>query len=252
MRIVSIAKSNTEILEALGCGGEIIAATSYDKACAKLNRGFEVIGTYTDIDIGRIISLSPDIVFSSTFLQARYADELRENGVHVVHFDPLSVDDIMGNILHAGEAVGKEKGAKGCVFAMKKEIESIRKTAVAAGRQRLYAEEWPRPPMASGNWVVEMIEIAGARGILKPGEHSRKVSLEEVADFAPDKIMLNWCGIGKKADMDLLLKRSGWDRVSAVKQKKIFAVDDSFFNTPSQNVVKGIGELSRILNSENN
>ncbi len=244
MRIASLAKSNTEILCALGCAGQIIAATSFDKKTAPKA---QIIGSYTDIDIQKVAGLKPDIAFTSTFLQEKYSEQLEESGIEVVHLDPHSVDDIMKDIACAGKACGRGKKALNIVSGMKNEIGAIKKSVRGKTKTKVYVEEWPRPPMAAGNWVVQMIEMAGGTGILFQGERSREVSLHEVKEFEPQQVILNWCGIGKKADVDLVKKREGWDSIAAIREGRITAIDDSYFNTPSQNVVEGIKILRKVL-----
>ena len=46
--------------------------------------------------------------------------------------------------------------------------------------------------------------LAGGEGLLKQGERSREVSLDEVRAFSPEMVVLNWCGIGEKADTSLV------------------------------------------------
>ncbi len=243
MRIASLAKSNTEILHALGCTGEIVASTSYD---AKIAPGSQAVGSYVDIDIPKVIALRPDIAFTSTFLQEKYAEQLRAGGIEVVHFGPLSVDEIMDSIIDAGIAVNKADEGQKIVAEMKSEIAKISEHA-SGTFPNIYFEEWQRPPMASGNWVVQMIELAGAKGVLRQGERSREISLEELLELNPEKIVLSWCGVGLNADPKMVKNRNGWNALGAVAQNKIFVVDDSYFNTPSQNVAKGIGEIAKIL-----
>ncbi len=104
--------------------------------------------------------------------------------------------------------------------------------------------------MASGNWVVQMLKYAGGIGILKQGERSKEVTLPEIEDFDPEKIVLSWCGLGEKAEKGKIKERKGWENLKAVKENKIFVLDDSFFNTPSQNVVYGIKKFAEILHPE--
>ena len=118
--MASLAKSNTEILNALGCTQEIVAATSYD-AGKYDNVNFEVVGSYIDIDVPKVAALKPDVAFTSTSLQAKYAKPLQDFGIEVVHLDPLSVEDIMHDILVIGKVVSKEDEAKEIVLGMKKE-----------------------------------------------------------------------------------------------------------------------------------
>lgn len=246
MRIASTAKSNTEILSAIGVGPHIIAATEHDAGLLHFGR-FEAIGNYIDIDVRRIAELHPDMVFTSTALQEKYAHSLENMGIAVVHFDPVSVDGIMDNILQAGNALGVQAEARVVVSEMKAGIKSVAVRVSGLAPVKLYCEEWPRPPMASGNWVVQMIEIAGGKGILTQGERSREVNLEEVEAFSPEKIALNWCGIGLRADTSLLTGRKGWEKIHAVSKGRISVLDDSHLNTPSHNVVKGIRELAEIM-----
>ncbi|HLC79090.1 MAG TPA: ABC transporter substrate-binding protein [archaeon] len=244
MRICSIAKSNTEILHFLGQDEKIVGATSYD---TKMLPGVAVVGSYTDIDVEMAVSLQPDIVFSSTFLQQKYVEQFEEQGIEVVHFDPICVDDIIQNILSCGRVIGEWDKASKLAQTMQNEIAAIQKSVQDLPKVKVYVEEWPRPPMAAGNWVVQMIELAGGIGILTQGERSREVTLTEVEKFNPEKIILNWCGIGKNADISLLKKRDGWSIIAAIAQDKIFAIDDSYFNTPSQNIVPGIELIAKIL-----
>lgn len=102
----------------------------------------------------------------------------------------------------------------------------------------------PRVPFASGNWVPELAKIAGGTQFPVPaGELSRAVTLEEVAQYDPDLIVISWCGAGSLGDRDLLLQRPGWDRLRAVQSGHVRVIDDSLLNRPGPRLVAGAQRL---------
>jgi iron complex transport system substrate-binding protein len=112
------------------------------------------------------------------------------------------------------------------------------------GRPRVYVEEWHQPPMASGNWVPEIVRAAGGEPFpILPGALSREVTLDEVARFGPALIVISWCGAGSLADKNLLLQRGGWDALSAVQQGSVRVIDDSLLNRPGPRLVEGAQRL---------
>lgn len=94
--------------------------------------------------------------------------------------------------------------------------------------------------MVSGNWVPEIIRIAGGQSFpIKDGELSHEVTLDQVAAFNPDLIVISWCGAGNLADKEILLKREGWGNLRAVQSGHVRVIDDSLLNRPGPRLVEG-------------
>jgi iron complex transport system substrate-binding protein len=108
----------------------------------------------------------------------------------------------------------------------------------------VYVEEWHDPPYASGNWVPELVTMAGGRTFpLAAGQLSKAVTLQEVAAFDPDLIVISWCGAGKLADKALLTNRPGWGELRAVRAGHVRVIDDSLLNRPGPRLVEGAQQL---------
>ena len=102
-----------------------------------------------------------------------------------------------------------------------------------------------------------MIETAGGiNTISKTGEHSRRLSMQEIIETDPDLIIIMPCGFDTVRTVSeynrILKKNQEWNELQAVKDKNVFAVDaNSFFSKPSIRTVTGIEILAKIIQPEN-
>jgi len=126
---------------------------------------------------------------------------------------------------------------------------------VAPIRPTVVCIEWFEPLMVAGNWVPELVEIAGGRDVLgKPGEHSPWIEWETIRRADPDVIILMPCGFDLArtlAESRCLQSRPGWSDLRAVRSGRVFAVDgNSHFNRPGPRLVESAEILEEILWAE--
>jgi len=245
MRIISLAPSVTEILFALGLDDEIVGVTKYCDfpAAAELK---PKIGGWMDIDFERVIAAKPDIVFTSTIVQQKVLEQGKALGLNMVHTDPRMLQQIFESIIFVGSLVGRKKEAQALVENMQSDLEEIKVEARNKPKVKVYVEEWPMT--VSCNWVPDLIEIAGGISLGKSGELSRKITTEDVKKFDPEVIVISWCGFGQRVLTEKITERQGWNELTALKNNKIFVVDDSLFNRPGPRIVEGARLLSQVLN----
>lgn len=246
--MVSLAPSATEIVYALECGDRLVARTAF---CDYPQRAqmLPSVGGWTTANVDAVVAFQPDLVLTSTFLQDRIAAALRTRSVTICHMDPRTLPEVLESFTTVASILGvPERGKELCV-RVASTLASHRPPSDSS-HPRVYAEEWPDPPMTSGNWVPGLIALAGGQSFLPSGERSRTVSLEEVQAFDPDMILLNYCGMGKipaASQMSRLLSRSGWDTLRALRTRRVFVLPDSLLNRPGPRLVEGIRELARVL-----
>lgn len=246
MRIISLSPSATEILFAIGMGEYIIANTVYCDypAAAKL---IPKVGSFIRIDIEKIKSMKPDTIFTSSIVQDKIFQELKTAGLPVCHTDPRSLNGIYESILQTGKAVGKVSLAHDITRSMKYEEKKLRSVR-HSHRPKVYIEEWFKPPMISGNWVPDIVELAGGTyGIVKSGELSREVTLVEVMQYDPDIILSSYCGFGKNSNPNHLLNRPGWNNLRAVKEHRLFNLDESILNRPGPRILQSVSNVQKVL-----
>jgi len=112
--------------------------------------------------------------------------------------------------------------------------------------------EWLEPMMVSGNWVPELVSIAGGTPILaENGKHSPYVKWEDIQQQDPDVIVVMPCGFSIERtmkEMNLLLQLPGFAEMKAVKNDRFYIADgNQYFNRPGPRIVDSIEILAEII-----
>jgi len=246
MRIASLAPSVTEILYELGAENEIVCSTvfcDYPEEAKQLPK----IGSWINIDIEKLKSLKPDIVFTSSAVQGNLTTKLKNFGMPVVNINPTKLSEVVESYNQIGVLVGREMQADEIVKNLYKKIMSHTLQSQEEG-PRVYCEEWADPPMASGNWVPDVVALAGGQGgVVKAGELSREFRLEDLQSFNPEIIILHICGMGDRVKAEVVMQRPGWEAISAIQSGEVYVIDDSLLNRPTSRLFLGLEKLRGII-----
>ena len=288
MRIVSFLPSATELVFELGAQDDLVGVThecSYPEQ-AKLKQ--QVISsvfdpnTLTSLEIDQKITqlvstgqsifklneealrnLKPDIIIgqgtcavcSAYTNEIIRALEILENKPMVEIMDPHNIDDILSSITTIARRLDREKQGIEITKALQKRIHDVKNTNYST-RPKTLCIEWVEPFFTAGHWIPQMIEIAGGTNLLsKSGEHSRKMTIDEVVSADPDIIIMMPCGFDvnrtRSECADSLTKNPKWINLRAFKAGNIYAVDaNAYFSKPSIRTVTGIEILAKILHPE--
>ena len=73
------------------------------------------------------------------------------------------------------------------------------------------------------------------------------VSDEDVAEAAPEIIVLAWAATGKKADPERAYAVKAWNKIPAIAEQQVHVVRDELLNTPGPPLLQGARELARIF-----
>ena len=93
--------------------------------------------------------------------------------------------------------------------------------------------------------MAELIEAAGGTFFGLPGKH---VTEEEVAAANPDVIVAAWCGAGNRVPLEKLAARRGWSQTNAVRNGRVYCINDEFLNTPASTLIDGLKALAASIN----
>ena len=244
MRIASLSPAVTEILFALGKGGSLVCLDQYSDYPESVKELPHLKG-HQKVDIEEVQSFKPDLVFTSTLIQTKLAEELRKAELAVIRQDPRTLAGVEQSFGEIGTLLSCEDRARALSLVFRQGMNEVKKRAQALPRHpHVYIEEWHNPPMVSGNWVPEVLRIAGGVPLpLPPKNPSREVSLEEIRAFDPELIVLSICGAGSLARKELLTQREGWKELRAVREGRVRVIDDSLLNRPGPRLVEGARRL---------
>ncbi|NEP05011.1 MAG: cobalamin-binding protein [Okeania sp. SIO2G4] len=115
--------------------------------------------------------------------------------------------------------------------------------------------EWSNPLMAAGNWIPELVKLAGGNSLFGVvGKHSPWLKWEELLIANPDIIIFMPCGFDlerTRQDTMELINRPEWQDLPVVKSGKVYITDgNSYFNRPGPRLVDSLEILAEILHPE--
>jgi len=115
--------------------------------------------------------------------------------------------------------------------------------------------EWSEPLMAAGNWVPELVNLAGGEALFGfEGQHSRWLQWETLLDANPEVIIFMPCGFDlekTRRDALELAQNQNWKNLQAVKNGKVYLTDgNAYFNRPGPRLVDSLEILAEILHPD--
>lgn len=250
-RYISLAPSTTEILFALGLDEEIVGVSSYcnypQRAKSKENTG-----GFSHPNFEKILSLKPDYVFCTGLEQASVIVELKHLNLKVYVSDPKNMEELLNSIRDIGKITSREKIAESLIKNMRQEIEEIAskvKLIPEEKRSKVFIEIWhdPLTTAGKGSFIDELIMLAGGINIAYDTKRAFSIfSPEEVIRRDPDYIILTY--MDKENPSKLLGERFGWNRISAVKNNRLYNdINPDLLLRPGPRVVQGLKEIYKRL-----
>nr|AAK66784.1 periplasmic solute-binding protein [uncultured crenarchaeote 4B7] len=230
-----------------------------DKICELSERGEEIYKLITE----NVSNAKPDLIISQEICevcsaytnQVKNAIDILEEKPEIYSMSPHDIQGILKCVKDIAEKIDEVKRGEEIVNSLNTRINKIKKVPIS-NRPKVLGIEWIKPFFAAGHWVPEMIENSGGINMItKNGEHSRKMDITEIENADPDVLILMPCGFDVQRTVSeyekYLRNDSRWNKLRAVRERKVFAVDaNSFFSKPSIRVVTGIEILAKILHSE--
>ena len=288
MRIVSLLPSGTEVVAALGLAGKMVARShecDFPKEivhlppCTIPARGTSGLFHPPDsppvsheqralsvfqVDWALLKAMRPTHVVTQTLCShcAVSTDDVRhfmheelQAGVELISFEALTLDGVVDENSASGHTLGEPEAARALSSGMRQRFAEARARCAAIpleSRPRVACLDWLDPLMLAGNWMPELIRLAG--GVPSgggDGVHSGWTQWEELAALDPDVIVAMPCGFPLSHTRDAVHRiaaRAEWQALRAVRTGQVFLTDGSeFFNRPGPRLVDSLEILEEIL-----
>jgi iron complex transport system substrate-binding protein len=286
LRIVSLIPAATEIVAALGLAGSIVGRSHecdtppeviraeictepkigvhgssreiHDQITTLLQNALSVYRVHADV----IERLAPHVIItqsqcdvcavSEKDLHAALAARLGE-GVQIVALAPARLADVWHDVERVGAALGCAERADFVVKRLTGRVNAIAAGAVRqASRPRVVCIEWIEPLMAAGNWVPELVELAGGENVLgEAGAHSPWTTWDAIVAADPDAIVIMPCGFDLERtarEAATLRALPGYADLRAVRQGRVAVCNGhDYFNRPGPRLVESLEILAEII-----
>ncbi|UNK17579.1 ABC transporter substrate-binding protein [Paenibacillus sp. N3/727] len=254
-KIISISPAETESLFALGLDEQIIGVSDYDDYPEAATTKPKMGGLYNPNEEA-IIAAQPDLVVTGISMSAEAAQHLRDLGITIFKTDPKTVNDVIANIELFGQISDHQEEAKTVIDKMKQEQNEVTeavKSLTPEQKKKVYIEFSPGWTVGSGEFMDELITLAGGVNVAADTAGWYEISEEKIIKDNPDVILFSKNVIDDKTQktLDQMIKaRSGWDQITAVKNDAVYGLDDNLVSRPGPRVTEGLKEIAKAIYPE--
>jgi iron complex transport system substrate-binding protein len=181
-------------------------------------------------------------------------DQLTGSHPKVISLQPNLLADVWDDIARVAAVL--EVPAEAVLKSLQLRVDACReKASMAAKKPTVACIEWIEPLMAAGNWVPELVALAGGENLFGVvGEHSPWLKAEALFAADPEIIIFMPCGFDierTRSEAFTKINSKEWQSLQAVQHKKVFVVDgNQYFNRPGPRLVDSLEILAEIFHPE--
>ncbi|WP_461449144.1 cobalamin-binding protein [Mucilaginibacter sp.] len=285
-RIISLLPSATEIVCALGLEQNLVGrshecdfpeSVKNLPVCSEANFSYGLSSADVDVKVKEILAdalsvytvkrevvkeLAPDVVITQDqcdvcAVSLKEVEEALENyldkSARIISLQPNKLDDVFTDIQTVADALDVFQTGAALIEDLQERVDIIRhKLKYVESRPTVTCIEWLEPLMVSGNWIPELVSIAGGKSILaEAGKHSPFVQWDDIRLADPDIMVVMPCGFSIERtmkEMNILLELPGFAELSAVKNNRLYITDgNQYFNRPGPRIVDSVEIIAEII-----
>jgi len=253
-RVVSLAPSNTEILFAIGAGGQTVGRDEFSDYPQEARSLPSVGGSMGQYSTEAIVALKPDLVLAAEINTPELVKQLEDLGLNVYYLkNPTTLEGMYVNLEVVGTLTGRDVTA--LVDSLKARVKAVDdKILPLSSRPSVFYEIDATDPAkpytyGPGSFGNLLIERAGGFNIgSRLTDPYPQISLEQIVVANPSFILLGDSMWGMTAEA--VGARPGWETIAAVQSKQIFPIDDNLISRPGPRLVDGLEQLAKIFHPD--
>ncbi len=166
-RVVTLAPHLTEIVYAVGGGGQLVGTIDASDHPAPA-RALPRIGDHARFDVERLLLLKPDLVLA--WLSGNPDREVRAleaAGLRVVRFESQRLGEVAASIERVARLLGRDAEGAQAARRLRGELESLRQRHAGAAPLRVFYQVWPQPLLTlNGRHLVsDVLALCGGRNV---------------------------------------------------------------------------------------
>ncbi len=203
-------------------------------------------------------------------VQQAVADQVDSNP-KIISLQPNRLADLWADIAQVAAALSAEQAGETLIARLQSRVETCKTQAknqlkpqpFGTPEQRFPKRptvaciEWIEPLMAAGNWVPELVDLAGGDNLFgEAGKHSPWMDWQAIVDADPDIIVTMPCGFDldkTAAEMTALTAKPEWNQLKAVQSQRVYLTDgNQYFNRPGPRLVDSLEIMLEIFYGEAN
>ncbi|MGK7951043.1 MAG: cobalamin-binding protein [Xenococcaceae cyanobacterium] len=181
--------------------------------------------------------------------------QLTKSNPQLISLRPSKLTDVWADIEKVAQTLGVD--SQRLLGSLRDRQETCRRQIQSVPKKipTVVAIEWTKPIMIAGNWIPELIELAGAKPLFSvSGQNSPYLKWEEILKADPDYLIIMPCGFNlerTKQESQFLIENPYWSNLKSVRSNQVFITDgNAYFNRPSQRLIDSLEILAEIIHPE--
>ena len=288
-RIVSLLASATEIVCALGQADQLVGishecdfpSTVLDREqCTEAKFMVDGLGCEIDERIKSIVrdglsvyrvfpekldELKPDVIITQSQCEVcavslkdveEAVEQMASSAPRVVSLEPHHLADVWDNIQNVADSLGLSEQGEELLHRLRERVGAIARDSVAlSDKPTVACIEWVEPLMTAGNWMPELVTMAGGINRFgEAGQHSQWMTWENLVAEDPDVVLVFPCGWSMertREEMKILASKGDWFDLDAVKKNQVYLIDGNHYcNRPGPRLVETLEILAEIFHPQ--
>jgi iron complex transport system substrate-binding protein len=170
----------------------------------------------------------------------------------VVALSPSSLEEVFEDLERVASSLGVPGRGRALACRLRSRMAEVAARARSLPRPRVATIEWLAPPMTAGNWMPDLVEMAGGQNLFgESGRHSGETSWQEIAASDPDVLAIFPCGFllpRVEEEIASIAATRTWREFRAVREGRVVAFDGQrFFNRPGPRLAETLEMLAEAL-----
>lgn len=250
-QIGSLVPSVTETIFAVGAGNRVVGVSTADDYPQEVE-GIEKIGDYQQVNAEKTASLGTDLLFLSfdSTTEEQAADLENKTGAKVLIINPTTVEEAIQSVGTVGKAVGNTERARVVEERLQSELNQLQSEIEGLPEPTLFYEIGYDPlfTVGPGSFINDAIGIAGGRNVAADAQQAYpQYSVEKLLQDDPEYYL---AGASSMVTAEDIKSRPPYSSLQAVRQNKVFVINDDLVNRPGPRIVEGVRELAEVLHPE--
>jgi iron complex transport system substrate-binding protein len=247
-RIVSLSPASTEILFAVGAENQIVAVSDFSDYPPQA-QNLPKVGGFDGktLSLEKILSFNPDFVYLTNVMHNHLIPHFESLNIDYYLSDANSFEQVKNEILQIAKITGHTSTGENLVKEIDSAITKINSQNQLLQKATVYWEVWNSPFMSVGNssFINDLIKTAGGINIFQEiAQAYPTVSEETIVAKNPQIIIIPQ---NSGITVDSVKNRKGWSQIDAVKNDKIFIVDDNLLTRSGARIGESAEYLANLF-----
>ena len=247
-RIVSLSPASTEILFAVGAENQIVAVSDFSDYPPQA-QNLPKVGGFDGktLSLEKILSFNPDFVYLTNVMHNHLIPHFESLNIDYYLSDANSFEQVKNEILQIAKITGHTSIGENLVKEIDSAINKINSQNQLLQKPTVYWEVWNSPFMSAGNssFINDLIKTAGGINIFQEiAQAYPTVSEETIVAKNPQIIIIPQ---NSGITVDSVKNRKGWSQIDAVKNDKIFIVNDNLLTRSGARIGESAEYLANLF-----